>query len=126
MIPCQHDSSDSFKWFYKKDEHSDTIQILFQDKKGIEHYGPISRPRMRVLRNRSLVIDNLTEDDQGDYWCENCFQDNCQTAQPTVTSVKKGQNYCVIICSLKTEYIKYPTAFCIQFYTFDKAYPLFK
>lgn len=94
VIPCQHDSSDSFKWFYKKDERRDKIQIFFQDKTGIEHYRPLSRPRMRVLRNRSLVIDNLTEDDQGDYWCENCFQDNCRNVRPTVTSVKKGQSYC--------------------------------
>ncbi|XP_041797695.1 uncharacterized protein LOC121609947 isoform X2 [Chelmon rostratus] len=45
--------------------------------------------RMKALGNRSLVIDNLTEDDQGLYWCENCFEDNCLENPTTVLSVKK-------------------------------------
>ncbi|XP_045900343.1 uncharacterized protein LOC123967965 [Micropterus dolomieu] len=96
VIPCQHSKSDSdsFQWFYKKDEHSRKVQLFFQDKTGVERHQKFSRSRMRVLRNRSLVIDPLTEDDQGLYWCENCFQDktivkNCQSKQPTVFSVKK-------------------------------------
>ncbi|XP_034554353.1 uncharacterized protein LOC117823314 [Notolabrus celidotus] len=44
---------------------------------------------MELLRNGSLVIGCLTEEDQGLYWCKVCFQDDCLVEQPTVISIKK-------------------------------------
>lgn len=90
VIPCQDCRSDSnsFKWFYKKDERSDKIQIFYQDKRGLQYYWQPYHPRIKVDHDRSLVIDNITEDDQGLYWSENCFQEKCWNKQPTVTSVR--------------------------------------
>lgn len=102
MIPCPPygGDSNSFKWFYQKDEHSEAIHIFFQDKKGLKHHQQLFRNRMRVLRNNSLVIEYFTEDDQGLYWCRNCFQDNCRDEPPTFLSVKKGNNYCYCLNSI--------------------------
>nr|XP_020445916.1 uncharacterized protein LOC109954734 [Monopterus albus] len=90
VIPCEHKrrDSNSFKWFYKKDEHSEKIQIFFEDKKGLQHHYQF-RPRGRVTQNRSLVISDFTEDDQGLYWCENCYKDRCSSEQTTVIKVDK-------------------------------------
>lgn len=91
LIPCEPPSfpSDSFKWFYKEDEQSKEIQLYFEDKRGVRRYDA-SRRRVSVMRNRSLVIDNFTEGDQGLYWCENCKQDICNKEQPIVSRVQKG------------------------------------
>ncbi|AWO96279.1 Hypothetical protein SMAX5B_012026 [Scophthalmus maximus] len=92
VVPCQHTRSDSdsnsFKWFYKKDEHSHRIQIFFQDKQGLPHRHDF-HPKRSVTHNRSLVISSFKEEDQGLYWCEKCYQDSCNTEQSTVIRVKK-------------------------------------
>ncbi|XP_037639922.1 uncharacterized protein LOC119496590 [Sebastes umbrosus] len=90
VIPCQQYGSDSnsFYWFYKKDERSKQIQLYFKDKNGIEHHHQL-RSRMKVPRNGSLVIDHFTENDQGLYWCEYCFPNHCGNKPTTVISVKK-------------------------------------
>ncbi|XP_026228129.1 mediator of RNA polymerase II transcription subunit 18 isoform X2 [Anabas testudineus] len=89
-IPCQHDksNSNSFKWFYKKDEHAEKIQIHFKDKTGVEYHNAFHR-RGSVTRDRALVIDTFTEDDQGLYWCQNCYGDMCKSEQSIVVRVTK-------------------------------------
>ncbi|XP_028985861.1 uncharacterized protein LOC114843464 [Betta splendens] len=81
-IPCQHKKSDSnsFKWFYKKDEHSKCIQIFFEDKHGLKHHNP-SHPSGSITHDRSFVINEFTEDDQGLYRCDSCYNKNCKTGQ---------------------------------------------
>ncbi|XP_030605446.1 uncharacterized protein LOC115794209 [Archocentrus centrarchus] len=87
VIPCQHYSrnSDSFKWFYKKDERSNQNQLFFQDKNGIQ-YRHSSHTKWNIGSNHSLVFSHFTEDDEGMYWCETC-QGLCQ--QSAVITVKK-------------------------------------
>ncbi|XP_047455067.1 uncharacterized protein LOC125016561 isoform X2 [Mugil cephalus] len=90
VIPCQHNrNSDSFKWIYKKDEHSDKVQIFFQSKNGLHLFNSFYK-RGKVMSNRSLLISHFTEDDQGLYWCESCSQDVCGSEQSAVIRVKKG------------------------------------
>ncbi|XP_028281795.1 uncharacterized protein LOC114448804 isoform X2 [Parambassis ranga] len=91
VIPCQQSSSgsDSFKWFYKKDEHREQVQIFFRDRSGIVRHDAFL-PRRVVMPNRSLVINHFTENDQGMYWCVNCRQDKCWDKQSAVIRVKKG------------------------------------
>ncbi|XP_040899927.1 uncharacterized protein LOC121185678 isoform X3 [Toxotes jaculatrix] len=88
VIPCQHERSgtDSFKWFYRRDGHTQKIQIYLQNKQGVQYYS-VSRNSLSVKHNRSLVISYFTEDDQGLYWCEYCYKDNCE--QSSVIIVKK-------------------------------------
>ncbi|XP_029307998.1 uncharacterized protein LOC115021605 [Cottoperca gobio] len=89
VIPCKHYRTDSHSWFYKKDEHSNTIRIYFKDKKGVEYHEQLLRKRVKVLRNGSLAINIFAEDDQGLYWCEHCFQGNCWVDPPEVIGMKK-------------------------------------
>lgn len=95
MIPCQHTKSDSnsFKWFYKKDENTEKIQIHFEDKTGLQHHSA-GRRRGSVARNRTLVINGFTEDDQGLYWCENHYTDKHKSETSSVIRVTKGLNCC--------------------------------
>ncbi|XP_039973215.1 uncharacterized protein LOC120783902 isoform X2 [Xiphias gladius] len=90
VIPCQHmrRDSNSFKWFYKKDEHDKKIQIFFQDRQGLRHRS-VFHLRGSVIHNRSLVINKFTEDDQGLYWCENCYDNKCNSDHSTVIRVNK-------------------------------------
>lgn len=93
VIPCQpYSYSDSFKWFYKKGERSDQIQIFFQDKNGIQyhHISWSKWSKWSIGSNHSLVINYFTEDDEGMYWCETC-QEMCQKS--TVITVEKGLYY---------------------------------
>ncbi|KAL3980464.1 POU domain transcription factor, class 3 [Sarotherodon galilaeus] len=87
VIPCQHYShrSDSFKWFYKKDQSSKQVQLFFQDKSGVQ-YHQMSNPKLKIGSSRSLVISSFTEDDEGVYWCETC-QETCQKSTDII--VKK-------------------------------------
>nr|XP_046255879.1 uncharacterized protein LOC124064969 [Scatophagus argus] len=103
VIPCRlyRSDSNSLKWFYKKDERSGSIRIFFQDKKGLPYYHRPLNPRIKVWHNGSLVIDHLREDDEGRYWCENCFQDSCQNKDYRVISVKQE-----IPTETKTSYVK--------------------
>ncbi|XP_032414425.1 uncharacterized protein LOC116717282 isoform X2 [Xiphophorus hellerii] len=90
LIHCQGHSADSgsFKWFYKEDKHSKEIQLFFQNKNGIKHYD-VSRPKVDVMANRSLVINNFTDKDQGDYWCENCSQETCSREPSSFITIQK-------------------------------------
>ncbi|XP_043973953.1 uncharacterized protein LOC122831653 isoform X2 [Gambusia affinis] len=90
LIHCQGHSadSDSFKWFYKEDNHSKEIQLVFQNKNGVKHYDA-SRPKVDVMANRSLVINSFTDKDQGDYWCENCSQETCSREPSSFITVQK-------------------------------------
>lgn len=80
LIPCNGSTtdSDSFKWFYKEKTYSKDVQLYFVNKNGIKHYDASRRPKVDVMPNRSLIINNFTNKDQGIYWCENCLQDNCK------------------------------------------------
>ncbi|XP_036928924.1 uncharacterized protein LOC119005429 isoform X2 [Acanthopagrus latus] len=83
VIPCQWNRSDStsLKWLYKKDEYSKKIDLFVKGKKGVPRYHELFRTRMTVLSNGSLHIHHLTDEDQGIYWCEICFQDDCSDKQ---------------------------------------------
>lgn len=93
VIPCQRDKSDStsFKWLYKKDEHSEKIDLFVQEMKGVSRHHELFRTRMTVLSNGSLLIHHLTEEDQGIYWCEICIRDKCGDKQ-SKTILMKGQS----------------------------------
>ncbi|XP_041844352.1 uncharacterized protein LOC121641986 isoform X2 [Melanotaenia boesemani] len=90
VIPCRRYStlSDALIWFYKRNEHNQTIKIFFQNSNGVEHRAP-NQPGVFIVRNHSLVIDNFTESYEGIYWCENCYKDNCRNEQLAVFRVKK-------------------------------------
>ncbi|XP_022620088.1 uncharacterized protein LOC111235808 isoform X3 [Seriola dumerili] len=88
VIPCQQKSeSNSFRWFYKKNEHSHEIRIFSQDKTGLAlHHA--SRPRGSITNNAAFMINHFGEEDQGLYWCENCYQGKCEKS--AVIRVKKA------------------------------------
>ena len=103
VIPCQWNRSDStsLKWLYKKDEYSKKIDLFVKGKKGVPRYHELFRTRMTVLSNGSLHIHHLTDEDQGIYWCEICFQDDCSDKQ-IKTILSKGQsNFNCLCCSHK-------------------------
>ncbi|XP_029959196.1 uncharacterized protein LOC115397138 isoform X1 [Salarias fasciatus] len=79
VIPCRpvKSLSDSFKWFFKKSDQNDQIKIFFQDKNRKRRYS-LSHKRGKVKGDRSLVISNFTELDQGSYWCESCDRTECK------------------------------------------------
>ncbi|XP_059195146.1 uncharacterized protein LOC131976234 [Centropristis striata] len=91
VIPCRSYKSDSRLpgWFYQDHERTKEIKIYSKDNKGLDIYDQAFRHRIGVPRNGSLVIFNFTEDDQGFYWCQHCFQGNCWDKQQTVISVEK-------------------------------------
>lgn len=95
MIPCQHYGNDpsSFKWLYKKDEFTDPIMIYFTDLQGLPRYDNVFRPKISINRGLSLVITSFTKDDQGQYWCEYCYQGKCESDIATFIHVDKGQNF---------------------------------
>ncbi|KAG7474614.1 mediator of RNA polymerase II transcription subunit 18 isoform X1 [Solea senegalensis] len=88
VIPCQRQRSDSdtFKWFYKKNDHSHEIKIFEQNKHGMLIHSS-SQPRKSLTSKHSLVISHFKEDDQGLYRCESCYQNKCSREQATVVSV---------------------------------------
>ncbi|XP_037836400.1 uncharacterized protein LOC119617821 [Kryptolebias marmoratus] len=90
LIPCQPPSvsSHSFKWFYKVDGESKEILLFSQDESGVVRYDASHR-RLNVMPNRSLVIDNFTERDQGIYWCENCKKDISSGKSSIIFRVQK-------------------------------------
>ncbi|XP_007557322.1 uncharacterized protein LOC103141569 isoform X1 [Poecilia formosa] len=90
LIHCQGHSADSgsFKWFYKENKHSKEIQLYFQNKNGIRHYDA-SRSKAEITANRSLVINNFNDKDQGDYWCENCLQETCSREPSSFITMQK-------------------------------------
>ncbi|KAK2844847.1 hypothetical protein Q5P01_011506 [Channa striata] len=62
--------------------------IFFEDKKGVKRRHAFHR-RHDVTSDRSLVISDFTEDDQGLYWCVNCYEDDCYDEMSTVIRVTK-------------------------------------
>ncbi|KAM3615226.1 uncharacterized protein V6R79_025265 [Siganus canaliculatus] len=94
VIPCPRDRRDShsFKWFYKKDQHRDEAMTLFSvTESRLKLYNKFTLgSQMKVLNNRSLVIEELTENNLGLYWCVNCFKSNCEPQRPSVYIQKKS------------------------------------
>ncbi|KAM7383175.1 hypothetical protein PAMP_002848 [Pampus punctatissimus] len=90
VILCQHKRGDSpfFQWFYKKEIHSEKIQIFFEQKGEPSRLHNNLRNKLTVTANGSLVIKFFTEDDQGLYWCNICNQ-NCKDKMITIISVDK-------------------------------------
>ncbi|KAM9722948.1 uncharacterized protein ACNS7B_018503 isoform 2-T2 [Menidia menidia] len=54
------------------------------DTRGVQHYG-FTHSRAYATQNRSLVIKNFAEDDQGIYWCESCNKHICRDEQSIVS-----------------------------------------
>lgn len=96
MIHCQHKRGDSgfFRWLHKKNNHGKEIQIFYEKSGEAPRHHDNLRHKMTVVANGSLVISSFTEDNQGLYWCDICYQEICNDEMPTVFSVEKGQNYC--------------------------------
>ncbi|XP_026173113.1 uncharacterized protein LOC113136471 isoform X2 [Mastacembelus armatus] len=122
VIPCQHKRGDSnsFKWFYKKDELSDKIQLFIEDKSGIQRHQTVG-PKRTVTHNRSLVINYFAEEDEGQYWCENCYDDKCSRQQATViTKEILNEHYETIYVTAGNSFLQVcPGAFTNFKWTFE-------
>ncbi|XP_044216229.1 uncharacterized protein LOC122988133 isoform X2 [Thunnus albacares] len=104
LIPCQHKRGDSnlSKWFYKKDENGKEIHIFSKGKGGVPLQHQSIRGKMTVAANGSLVINSITEDNQGLYCCVR--NDSCKY---TVVSVEKE----IINETYKTFYVTAGSSF---------------
>ena len=95
VIPCPRSHLESFKWLYSSHGDDKPHLILSQDTKGIPMVGsslPQHRmTRMKALKNGSLAINSMTEEDQGIYTCEVCRNYKCIYANKTSFRLEKGE-----------------------------------